>query len=191
MKCRRRVSIHWKTWKKLLPCFGSVNAEVVNVAQIKVLFVCMGNICRSPTAEGVFTALAARHQMASHLHVDSAGTHAYHVGDPPDPRAQNAALRRGIDLSRLRARRVSLRDFHEYDYVLAMDADNYAHLLQLCPDEARYKLKMFLEFAPHLNESDVPDPYYGGELGFERVLDMVEAASEGLLDHIRKTHFNM
>lgn len=157
---------------------------------VKVIFVCMGNICRSPTAEGVFATLVQRRGLTGRIHVDSAGTHAYHVGDPPDPRAQNTARRRGVDLNKLRARRFVRKDFHEFDYVLAMDSDNYSALLQQCPDEARYKLKMFMEFAPHLNETEVPDPYYGGELGFERVLDMIEAASVGLLDHIQKTHFD-
>jgi protein-tyrosine phosphatase len=155
---------------------------------VKVLFVCMGNICRSPTAEGVFASLVQQRGLERHVQTDSAGTHAYHVGEPPDPRAQNTARRRGVDLSKLRARRFNRVDFQEFDYVLAMDAENYDALLKQCPDEARYKLKMFLEFAPHLNESEVPDPYYGGELGFERVIDMIEAASLGLLEHIEKIH---
>ncbi len=160
------------------------------MVKVRVLFVCMGNICRSPTAEGVFASLVQQRGLEKHIVVDSAGTHAYHVGDPPDPRAQNTALRRGVDLSTLRARRFARKDFVEFDYVLAMDSDNYNALMQTCPDEARYKLKMFLEFAPHLNETEVPDPYYGGEIGFERVLDMIEAASIGLLEHIQKTHFD-
>ena len=158
------------------------------MAKVKVLFVCMGNICRSPVAEGVFAKLIEQQSLTEYVHVDSAGTHAYHVGNPPDPRSQQTAQRRGIDISKLRARRFSEDDFHEFDYVLAMDSENYRNLSSACPPEARYKLKMFLEFAPHLNELDVPDPYYGGELGFERVLDLVEAASEGLVGHIRKTH---
>lgn len=158
--------------------------------KISVLFVCMGNICRSPTAEGVFAQLVQQAGLAPHIATDSAGTHAYHIGEPPDPRSQSTALRRGIDLSKLRARRFNERDFEQFDFILAMDADNYSILSEACPPEARYKLKMFLEFAPHLNELDVPDPYYGGEFGFERVLDLVEAASEGLLEHIRKTHLN-
>ena len=155
------------------------------MAKVKVLFVCMGNICRSPTAEGVFAQMVQQYGLASHIATDSAGTHAYHIGEPPDPRSQSTALRRGVDLSHLRARRFSERDFEEFDFILAMDSDNYSILSEACPPEARYKLKMFLEFAPHLNELDVPDPYYGGELGFERVLDLVEAASQGLLEHIR------
>lgn len=158
------------------------------MAKVKVLFVCMGNICRSPVAEGVFAQLIEQQGLTEHVLVDSAGTHAYHVGNPPDPRSLQTALRRGIDISNLRARRFAEDDFYEFDYVLAMDSDNYRNLSAVCPPETRYKLKMFLDFAPHLNELDVPDPYYGGELGFERVLDLVEAAAEGLVEHIRKTH---
>lgn len=158
------------------------------MAKVKVLFVCMGNICRSPVAEGVFAQLIEQQGLTEHVQVDSAGTHAYHVGNPPDPRSLQTALRRGIDISNLRARRFAEDDFYEFDYVLAMDSDNYRNLSAVCPPETRYKLKMFLDFAPHLNELDVPDPYYGGELGFERVLDLVEAAAEGLVEHIRKTH---
>ncbi len=157
---------------------------------VKVLFVCMGNICRSPTAEGVFASLVQQRGLAAYVKVDSAGTHAYHVGEPPDPRAQSTARRRGVDLSGLRARRFIRSDFDEFDFVLAMDGENYSALLRQCPDEARYKLKMFLDFAPHLNESEVPDPYYGGELGFERVIDMIETASTGLLEHIERIHLN-
>jgi protein-tyrosine phosphatase len=158
------------------------------MAKVKVLFVCMGNICRSPTAEGVFAQLLAQQGLTDYIQADSAGTHAYHIGNPPDPRSQQTALQRGIDISKLRARRFTGDDFQEFDYVLAMDSENYENLSEACPPEARYKLKMFLEFAPHMNELDVPDPYYGGALGFERVLDLVEAASEGLVEHIRKSH---
>ena len=129
------------------------------MAKVKVLFVCMGNICRSPVAEGVFAQLIEQQGLTEYVHVDSAGTHAYHVGNPPDPRSLQTALRRGLDISNLRARRFSEDDFHEFDYVLAMDSDNYRNLSAACPPEARYKLKMFLEFAPHLNELDVPDPW--------------------------------
>ena len=155
---------------------------------VKVLFVCMGNICRSPTAEGVFAHLVRKYELHKHVATDSAGTRAYHIGEPPDPRSQQCAKQRGVEIGHLRARRFTTADFEDFDYILAMDSDNYANLVAVCPPEARYKLKMLLEFAPHLKQSDVPDPYYGGELGFERVFDMVETASEGLLDHIRKTH---
>ena len=155
---------------------------------IKVLFVCMGNICRSPTAEGVFRDLLAREGWEQRVFVDSAGTHAYHVGNPPDERAQETAARRGIDLSRQRARRVLDTDFVEFDYVLAMDSSNYEDLSRICPAGYEDRLRLFLEFAPDLGRKDVPDPYYGGASGFERVLDMIEAASSGLLESIRKDH---
>ncbi|MCB2100021.1 MAG: low molecular weight phosphotyrosine protein phosphatase [Rhodobacterales bacterium] len=155
---------------------------------INVLFVCMGNICRSPTAEGVFRATVARAGLADRIGVDSAGTHAYHVGEPPDSRAQAAARGRGLDLSALRARRARAADFRDFDYVVAMDAENFRDLLTLCPPDAHDRLHLFLDFAPQVAEREVPDPYYGGAQGFERVLDMVEAASNGLLDHIRAHH---
>lgn len=117
--------------------------------------------------------------------IDSAGTHAYHVGEPPDPRAQQAALRRGVDLSAQRARKVGAEDFFDFDYVLAMDRDNYEVLRELCHPDYTARLRLFLEFAPQLGERDVPDPYYGGSQGFERVLDLIEAASAGLLAEMR------
>jgi protein-tyrosine phosphatase len=155
--------------------------------KIKVLFVCMGNICRSPTAEGVFTKLIAEKNLDSQFAVDSAGTHAYHVGNPPDFRAQQAALRRGVELQHLRARKFHSSDFEYFDYVLAMDDDNYAILINACPNEHKDKVKYFLEYAPHLGVREVPDPYYGEKLGFERVLDMVEDASLGFLGTLQKT----
>jgi len=154
--------------------------------KVTVLFVCMGNICRSPTAQGVFHKLVEEHGLQHRVEVDSAGTHAYHVGHPPDQRAQRAALQRAIDLSRLRARRVGVEDFERFDYVLAMDLENYEVLEEICPPGQEHKLRLFLEFAPHLEEREVPDPYYGGPSGFERVLDMIEAAAQGLLDEIRR-----
>lgn len=153
---------------------------------IKVLFVCMGNICRSPTAQGIFSALVEQHGLNQHIEVDSAGTHAYHIGNPPDLRAQASALKRGIDLSGLRARRVDKNDFERFDYVLAMDEENYTGLAAICPVLYQDKLKLFMDFASQVKEREVPDPYYGGPGGFERVLDMVQAASEGLLKDIRK-----
>lgn len=152
----------------------------------KVLMVCMGNICRSPLAHGLFEDLVGREGLADRIAVDSAGTHAYHVGEPPDPRSQQTALRHGIDLSRQRARRVAQEDFECFDYILAMDSDNFSILAESCPDEHRHKLSLFLEFAPELPEREVPDPYYGGASGFERVYAMVEAASRGLLEELRK-----
>jgi len=153
--------------------------------QIKVLFVCMGNLCRSPMAEGVFRGQVAQAGLDGLIAIDSAGTHDYHVGEPPDPRAQQAAGRRGYDLSLLRGRQVARADLSEFDYVLAMDAANLRALERLCPSQHAHKLKLFMEFGANVALREVPDPYYGGEQGFERVLDMVEEASQGLLAHLR------
>jgi protein-tyrosine phosphatase len=155
--------------------------------KIKVLFVCMGNICRSPTAEGVFTKLVRDHELEAHFAIDSAGTHAYHVGKEPDLRSQAAAIERGIDLSKLRARKVSDEDFEDFDFLLAMDDDNYAILVNVCPEQYKSKIKYFLDYAPQLNERQVPDPYYGGAYGFERVLDMVEEAAAGFLKTVQES----
>ena len=156
---------------------------------VRVLFVCLGNICRSPTAEGVFRTLVTKHGHADRITVDSAGTHAYHIGSPPDARAQAAARQRGIDISGLRGRRVEREDFRAYDYVLAMDEDNYEHLSALCPAGERRRLHLLMDFAPGLGQREVPDPYRGGGDGFDTVLDMIETASEGLLGHILEEHF--
>ncbi len=155
---------------------------------IKVLFVCMGNICRSPTAHGIFSALVREQGLEHLIEVDSAGTHAYHIGNPPDHRAQASALKRGVDLSGLRARHIESIDFDKFDYVLVMDDLNYECLNAICPQCHKEKVRLFMEFAPDLNLREVPDPYYGGASGFERVLDMVEAAAQGLLADIRKRH---
>lgn len=155
---------------------------------IRVLFVCTGNICRSPTAEGVFRHLVAEHGLDGRIEVDSAGMYAYHVGEPPDERSQAAALRRGVDLSAQRARKVRPRDFDEFDLLLAMDRGHHAELMSIAPADAHGKVAMFLEFAPHLGAADVPDPYYGGGAGFEQVLDLIEGAAAALLDHIKTTH---
>lgn len=152
---------------------------------IKVLFVCMGNICRSPTAEGVFKSVVEKAGLAGSITSDSAGTGDYHIGEAPDPRAQGAALGRGYDLSPLCARQVRSRDFSEFDYVLAMDEANLRQLQRLCPPEHAGKVKLFMDFAGKGAAREVPDPYYGGAQGFERVLDMVEQASRGLLEHLR------
>lgn len=149
----------------------------------------MGNICRSPTAHGVFRKLVHDSGLAERIAIDSAGTHAYHVGKPPDQRAQATAQRRGIDLADLRARKAVPEDFFEFDYVLAMDQDNYFALLEICPIEQRGKVQLFMDYAPQMRTREVPDPYYGGPTGFERVFDLVEAAAEGLLDEIRARHF--
>lgn len=156
--------------------------------KIKVLFCCMGNICRSPTAEGVFAKLVHDSGLNKVIEIDSAGTHAYHIGEPPDVRAQRSALERGVDISLLKARKARTADFEYFDYVLAMDEDNFQHLLQICPNGKEEKLQLFLDYAPHLEYREVPDPYYGGAQGFERVLDMVELAALGLLEHIRSRH---
>lgn len=152
----------------------------------RVLFVCMGNICRSPTAAGVFQKLLVERAPELLVEVDSAGTHAYHVGEAPDPRARKAAERRGVDLSAQRARRVSAEDFERFDFVLAMDELNRATLLDLSPPEYHGRIRLFLEFAPQLQRKDVPDPYYGGSNGFEYVLDLVEEASTGFIEHLRR-----
>lgn len=154
---------------------------------IKVLFVCMGNICRSPTAEGVFRHVVRQAGLADKIDTDSAGTHAYHIGEPPDSRAQQTARSRGIELSDLRGRKVDGNDFSRFDYVLAMDHNNHTDLRQVAGGNAD-NLHMFLQFAENFDEQEVPDPYYGGEQGFEHVFDLVEDASAGLLAHIRKQH---
>lgn len=156
----------------------------------RVLFVCMGNICRSPTAEGVFRHLVEEQGLSEKIIIDSAGTHDYHIGDAPDARSQAAAARRGYDLSSLRARQVMRDDFRTFDYVLAMDEANLGLLLQQCPDDCRERLKLFLEFADDGALREVPDPYYGGARGFEEVLDLVEHAARGLLRDILKNNEN-
>lgn len=150
-----------------------------------VLFVCLGNICRSPTAEGVLRAIAAREYPGLMLEVDSAGTADFHVGEPPDRRTVAAARRRGYDLAGLRARQVQREDFNRFDYVLAMDRANLAALEHLRPRDASARLALFLEFAPEA-VPEVPDPYYGGVEDFERVLDLCESGARGLLDSLVK-----
>jgi protein-tyrosine phosphatase len=150
-----------------------------------VLLVCMGNICRSPTAEAVLRRLAAEEAADLSLVVDSAGTHDYHVGDPPDPRAQAAARRRGLDMSARRARQLAAADFDAFDYLLVMDERNLADARALAPPRFRAQLGLLLEYAPELERREVPDPYYGGAAGFEEVLDLVEAAARGLLGALR------
>lgn len=154
---------------------------------IKLLFVCTGNICRSPTAEGVFRARAGMAGLAHRFTLDSAGTHGYHIGEPPDPRSCEAALRRGVDLSTQRARKVTAPDFSHFDLLLAMDRGHLRALQALAPPEQADRAHLFLRFAPRLGLKDVPDPYYGGPDGFEQVLDLIEAASDGLLEHLRLT----
>ena len=146
----------------------------------------MGNICRSPTAHGVFRDLVRQHGLEHQVLVDSAGTHNYHPGEPPDDRSQRHAKRRGYDLSDLRARQIVRDDFARHDLLLAMDWDNLALAEQRCPEEHRKKLRRLTEFCRRHDAPVVPDPYYGGHDGFEQVLDLVEDACEGLLDHVRK-----
>lgn len=154
--------------------------------QIKVLFVCMGNICRSPTAEGVFRHLLKQKGSLDLFEIDSAGTHAYHVGEPPDSRAQQTARSRGIDLSFIRGRKFTNSDFEYFDYILAMDTDNLHILQQACPAEYQHKVKLFLDYAPQRSERDVPDPYYGGPQGFDNVFDLVTDAAEGFYNSVTK-----
>lgn len=155
------------------------------MAKTSVLFVCMGNICRSPSAEGVFLKLLASQKLTPHFNVDSAGTHGYHVGEPADGRAIRYAHKRRIDIRNHRARQVEIEDFARYDYVLAMDDENMHRLLGLCPPEHQHKVKLLLTFAPECGVAHVPDPYDGGAKGFEEVLDLCEAACQGLLAEIQ------
>jgi protein-tyrosine phosphatase len=165
--------------------FGKTEPEPLRAR--RVLFVCMGNICRSPTAEGVFRKLLADRAPELDVQVDSAGTHAYHIGQPPDVRAQRAAALRGVDLSTQRARRINERDFEHFELLLAMDELNRAALLEICPVEYRGRVRLLLEFAPQAGRLEVPDPYYGASNGFEQVLDLVEEAAVGVLEHLRNT----
>jgi protein-tyrosine phosphatase len=150
---------------------------------VRILFVCTGNICRSPTAEAVFRHLLGEAGLGG-IAVDSAGTHGYHVGEPPDERTQEAAALRGYDLSTQTARRIAREDFAEFDLILAMDEGHHAQLVRQAPMAHREKVQMFLDFAPGTGRRGVPDPYYGGQEGFELVLDLVEAGARGLLAHV-------
>ena len=158
-------------------------------SKISVLFVCMGNICRSPTAEGAFRHVVEEAGLAEMFLIDSAGTHAYHVGEPADRRASAAAERRGISLDGIAARRVEPDDFEKFDYVFAMDRLNQVTLVDQADAEYHDKIRLFLEFVAG-HENDVPDPYYGGSAGFERVLDLVEEASRVLLKTLRSRHMD-
>ena len=150
---------------------------------MRVLFVCLGNICRSPTAHGLFESLVKAKGLAEQIHIDSCGTGGWHIGESPDKRATAHARKRGYDLSHLRARQVQSNDFYEFDYILAMDEANLRELDLLCPKDAKVIPQLFLSFGDY-SETEVPDPYYGGERGFEHVLDLVESACEGLLEDI-------
>lgn len=155
---------------------------------VKVLFVCLGNICRSPMAEGVFRHQVQQAGVADRVHIDSAGTHAYHIDEPPDPRAQATAAQYGADIGGLRGRQVTVRDFEEYHYVLAMDYENLANLRKLAPAEHHHKIQLFLDYAAERPEEEVPDPYFGGISGFHRVLDLIDAAAAGLLADVCARH---
>ena len=161
-------------------------AQQPTAAGYSVLFLCMGNICRSPTAHGVFRHRVQAAGLADRVRVDSAGTHNYHPGEPPDHRSQRHASRRGYDLSDLRARQMLLTDFAAHDLALAMDWDNLAMEQKLCPPAHAHKLRRLTEFCLHMQSPVVPDPYYGGATGFDDVLDLVEDACEGLLQHVQR-----
>jgi low molecular weight protein-tyrosine phosphatase len=155
-------------------------------AKYRILFVCLGNICRSPMAEGVFRRAAEEAGLLDQLEIDSAGMGDWHKGQAPDHRAQKAALGRGVDISGQAARKVELEDFEDFDLVLAMDGSNIDDLYEIAPHAARNKIRRFLDYAPHLGVQDVPDPYYGGTAGFDHALDLIEAAAQGLLAALTK-----
>lgn len=147
----------------------------------RILFICMGNICRSPSAEGVFRHLVESKELSEQFEIDSAGTGNWHAGNPPDTRAQLTAKQRGIDLSGLRARQVNVSDFDNFDLIIAMDNDNLENLRELCPPTQHHKIKLLLSFSNSYHQTEVPDPYYGGDNGFETVLDMIEDSCDQLL----------
>lgn len=155
---------------------------------VSILFVCMGNICRSPTAHGVFRHRIAEAGLLQRVRIESAGTHDYHVGHGPDRRARSAARDRGYEFDDLRARQVEDADFDRFDYILAMDRDNLAILRQRGGRAPRAEIGLFLDYAPDVAGREVPDPYYGAPNGFEEVLDLVEAGADGLLAHLRRSH---
>ncbi len=158
-----------------------------DIEQIKVLFVCMGNICRSPTAHGIFQSVVDEHGLGASIEVDSAGTHSYHIGSPPDMRSQAIAQARGVDLSGLRARRFSTADFVEFDYLIGMDSSNLADMLAIKPDDASAQVILMLKYSDKFEQQEVPDPYFGND-GFDLVFDMIDDAAHGLLREIRSRH---
>ena len=158
----------------------------VRGARRRILFVCMGNLCRSPTAEAVFRHVIRQAGLEHAIECDSAGTHDYHIGDPPDERAQHAAARRGYDMSGLRGRQVAQRDFEQFDRVFAMDRHNLALLKRACPAQHAHKLALYGDAHERYAGQEVPDPYYGGASSFEQVLDMVEQINATLLESLRR-----
>ena len=171
--------------KRRLTRLVNRRAAELAMAEVTVLFICSGNICRSPTAQGVLEGKVTQAGLTQKVFVDSAGTHGFHVGSPPDNRAQRAATRRGFDLSRQRSRRIVDGDFANFDYLIGMDHDNMHKLREACPPAHYDKLSLFMEFVADAEVEEVPDPYYGGTHGFERVLDLAEQASDALLEQIR------
>jgi protein-tyrosine phosphatase len=171
--------------KRKLQRLANPRATQQAMAEISVLFICSGNLCRSPTAQGVFEHRVTQAGLGEKVFIDSAGTHGFHVGSQPDDRAQRAARQRGFDLSRQRSRRVAQADFVNFDYLIGMDHDNIRALREVCPPAHHDKLSLFMWFVATADVEEVPDPYYGGTRGFERVLDLVEQASDALLEHVR------
>ena len=153
---------------------------------LRILFVCLGNICRSPMAEGLFRRELERRGIDHLVEVDSAGTGSWHIGEPPDERAQRAIARRGVDISGLRGRQVKRADLDAFDLILAMDAENLSDLMALADEEQMQRIRLFMEFAPAMGTREVPDPYFGGEEGFEHVLDLLQEAARGLADHVEE-----
>jgi protein-tyrosine phosphatase len=166
---------------------SSGNIFMLSAKPVRVLFVCMGNICRSPTAHGVFQALVKKEGLGSAIEVDSAGTHSYHIGSRPDSRSQATAKQRGIDLSKLRGRRLIVDDFTEFDYLLGMDQSNIKYMRAIKPEGATSRLQLLLEYSKQFSAVEVPDPYFGND-GFDLVFDMIDDAARGLLQHIRREH---
>ncbi len=155
---------------------------------VKLLFVCTGNICRSPLAEGILTELAEREGLAGQVIADSAGTHGYHVGDPPDPRSIDVAARRGIDISRQRARKLRASDLSRFDLVVALDRTHRDHILAICPPALRGRVVLLMDFADGIGPPDVDDPYYGDDAGFERAYATIERGVRGLLEFVRREY---
>jgi protein-tyrosine phosphatase len=151
------------------------------MAKHRLLFICLGNICRSPMAEGVFRRVAEEEGLLHLFEIDSAGLGDWHIGQAPDTRAQAAARKRGVDISGQSARQIAPEDYRRFDLLLAMDGSNYEELLQFAPCEMRHKVRRFLDFAPHVRTKDVPDPFYGGNEGFDHALDLIEHAARGLI----------